>query len=174
MSVNFPCLNVKLVPSDQVVANDYNPNHVAVPEYELLVHSIAEDGLTQPIVVFYDAAVDRYIVIDGFHRYRVLVEHFECTEIPVVVIEKEIRERMASTIRHNRARGKHQVDLMASLVRSLAQKGWDDAAIAEHLGMTEEELLRLRQMVGAARMLAGERYSMAYGREDEPECRAST
>jgi len=161
--ITFPCLEVQMVPAEKVQANDYNPNKVATPEMELLRLSIEEDGLTQPIVVCHDPDLDRYIVVDGFHRYALLANHFKCPEIPVVVIAKDIKQRMAATIRHNRARGKHQVDLMSELVRSLYEKGWEDERIAEHLGMSVEELLRLKQMSGAAKLLAGSEYSAAWG-----------
>lgn len=161
-SISFPCLNVKLVQSSQIKGNLYNPNKVAIPEIELLIKSIEEDGLTQPIVVFYDKEKDEYVIIDGFHRFFVLVNHFKCTQIPVVVLDKSIKERMASTIRHNRARGKHQIDLMGMLVKELSDKGWSDENIAMHLGMEDEELLRLRQQIGCAKFLAANEYSMAW------------
>ncbi len=166
--VTFPVLQVRLVPAHKVVANDYNPNKVASKEYQLLITSIAEDGVTQPVVTFYDVAADQYIIVDGFHRWAVLTREFGCTEIPVVTIDKDISQRMASTIRHNRARGKHQVDLQAELVKSLLHRGKTDAEICIALGMTEEELLRLKQTVGAARMMAAEDYNEFYGRDDEP------
>ncbi len=162
-NITFPCLEAKLVPISKVVANDYNPNKVAEQEYELLIHSIEEDGLTQPIVTFYDKQHDLYIIVDGFHRYKALRDHFKCEQIPVVVIEKDIKQRMASTVRHNRARGKHQVDLVADLVKSLLAKGWDDKRIAVHLGMTEEEIVRLKQVVGIARMFAAPEYAKSWG-----------
>lgn len=165
--ISFPCLNVKLVSSKRIKGNLYNPNKVAPPEIELLIKSIEEDGLTQPIVVFYDKEKDNYMVIDGFHRYSVLVEHFKCESIPVVVLDKSINDRMASTIRHNRARGKHQIDLMGSLVKELSDKGWLDEKIAEHLGMKNEELLRLRQQIGCAKFLASNEYSHAWEVKDE-------
>lgn len=165
-SVSFPCLNVRLVPANKVVANDYNPNKVAPRELDLLELSIREDGVTQPIVTYYDAKADQYIIVDGFHRWRVLTERLGCSEIPVVTIDKDIRGRMASTVRHNRARGKHQVDLVAELVKSLLAKGWDDARIAKHLGMTEEEIVRLKQVVGIARMFAAPEYSKSWGELD--------
>jgi ParB-like chromosome segregation protein Spo0J len=168
MNVEFPVLDVKMVRSEKVVANDYNPNKVAIAEFELLITSIREDGVTQPIVTFYDESADQYIIVDGFHRWRVLVEHFQCPEIPIVVIRRDLAQRMAATIRHNRARGKHQVDLQAELVRSLMHLGLDDEAISENLGMTVEELLRLKQTVGAARLLAADQYGEFYGRDDEP------
>lgn len=164
--VQFPCLKVQLVQASLVVANDYNPNSVASAEMELLKRSIQADGLTQPIVVFHDQEHGRYIVVDGFHRFRVLVEDFDCDQIPVVVIEKTLDERIASTIRHNRARGKHQVDLMAEIVRKLMAEGLDDAQIAKQLGMSADELLRLKQSVGVAPLLAGTEYSCAWGESD--------
>jgi ParB-like chromosome segregation protein Spo0J len=168
VNITFPVLNVKMILANKIVANDYNPNRVATQEYELLIRSIELDGVTQPIVTFYDDKNDIYIIVDGFHRWRVLAEHFGCKEIPIVVINKNLRERMASTIRHNRARGKHQVDLQAELVKSLMNQGLSDSQIAIALGMTEEEILRLKQIVGAAKMLAAEEYSASYGRDDEP------
>lgn len=157
--ITFPCMNTKMVSVDMVVANDYNPNSVASKEMELLRISIEEDGVTQPVVVFYDKEQNKYIVIDGFHRYSILTKVLKCPEIPVVVLDKDIKERMASTIRHNRARGKHQVNLQAELVKSLLLKGWNDEQIAQQLGMTPEELLRLKQSVGIAEILAGKDYS---------------
>ncbi len=161
--ITFPCLAAKLVPAAKVVANDYNPNKVAARELDLLELSIREDGVTQPIVTYCDSAADLYVIVDGFHRWRVLTERLGCSQIPVVTLDKDIRNRMASTVRHNRARGKHQVDLVAELVKSLLAKGWDDERVAEHLGMTEEELVRLKQVVGIARMFANPEYSKSWG-----------
>lgn len=167
--ITFPCLNTKLVPASKVIANDYNPNSVASPEMHLLAHSIQEDGVTQPVVVFYDMDVDLYIVVDGFHRYTILTEWFHCEEIPVVVIDKDIKDRMASTIRHNRARGKHKVDLMSTMVEKLLKLGWTDIQIAEHLGMEAEEVLRLKQMTGLAGLFRGQPYSKSWIRVDNGE-----
>lgn len=163
--IQFPCLDTRLVAADSVVSNEYNPNKVARPEMELLIHSIEEDGLTQPVVVFYDEEIKKYVVIDGFHRYTVLKDHFKCGKIPVVVLKKSMNDRMASTIRHNRARGKHQVDLMGILVKKLSEQGWSDESIANHLGMQGEELLRLRQQIGCAKMLSANEYSVSWEME---------
>lgn len=163
--IGFPCLAVRLVPAAKVVSNDYNPNKVARRELDLLELSIREDGVTQALVVYYDREADKYVIVDGFHRYVVLVR-LGCEEIPVVVIDKDIRNRMASTVRHNRARGKHQVDLVAELVKSLLAKGWEDERIAEHLGMSGEELVRLKQVVGIARLFAAPEYSKSWGEDD--------
>jgi ParB-like chromosome segregation protein Spo0J len=158
------------VPANEVVANNYNPNRVASMEMKLLEHSIREDGYTQPIVSFHEP--QQYTVVDGFHRNRVGKEAADITArlqgyLPVVTINKGPADLMASTIRHNRARGKHQVDLMGDLIRDLVQKGWNDEQIAKHLGMTEEELVRLKQLVGIAKIFATPEYSKSWGNPDE-------
>lgn len=165
--MTFPVMQVKMVPANKVVANDYNPNHVASPEMILLIKSMEADGVTQPLVTFYDAEADQYIVVDGFHRYTALTVHFHCPEVPVVVIDKNLQDRMASTIRHNRARGKHQVDLMAVLVTKLLRLGWDDIEIAVHLGMEAEEVLRLKQQTGFADLFRQHPFSRSWEEVDD-------
>ena len=160
--LTFPCLDVKLVPTAQVVANQYNPNYVAQPEMELLRISIEEDGLTQPVVVYYDQSKDIYVLVDGFHRYAVIRDYFKSEVIAVTVIDKPLPERMASTIRHNRARGKHQVDLTAELVKSLLRLGKTDDEIARALGMSAEEVLRLKQQVKVAELMANAYYTKSW------------
>ena len=123
--IEFPVLNVRMVDIDKVIANDYNPNKVAPPEMELLKHSIEEDGYTQPIVTYYDKEKDIYIVVDGFHRYRCAKEYFHLKQIPIVTIDKDLENRMASTIRHNRARGTHQIIDMSHIVITLTQNRLD-------------------------------------------------
>ena len=149
MSKKFisPVYNVIPVPIDKIEANDYNPNHVAKREMDLLYQSIKCDGYTMPIVCFYDQARDKYVIVDGFHRYTIMLKYNNIYErengmLPVSVIEKDISDRMASTIRHNRARGKHEVELQASLVGML-KAGWDEIKIMKELGMTLEEVQRL-------------------------------
>ncbi len=161
-TITFPCMSVRLVPTEKVVANTYNPNKVAHPEIELLADSIEADGVTMPLVVYHDIKSDQYIVVDGFHRYLLLRDRYKCSEIPVTVIDKPLDQRMASTIRHNRARGKHQVDLIGELVRSLVEQKWPDSKIAKHLGMTAEELLRLKQVVGIAKVIKYAEYGRAW------------
>jgi ParB-like chromosome segregation protein Spo0J len=151
-----------MVPTSRVQANEYNPNKVAKPELDLLADSIEADGVTMPLVVYHDKGADRYIVVDGFHRYLLLRDRYKCPEVPVTVIDKPIDERMASTIRHNRARGKHQVDLMGGIVQSLSEQGWADDAIAKHLGMTYEEIIRLKQTVGIAKAIKYKDYGRAW------------
>ncbi len=145
-NIEFPVLNVKMIDINKVIANDYNPNKVAPPEMKLLKHSIEEDGYTQPIVTYYDKNNDTYIVVDGFHRYRCAKEYFHLNEIPVVTINKDLSNRMASTIRHNRARGTHQIADMSKIVVDLSNNGWTETEISKHLGMELDEIIRLKQV----------------------------
>jgi ParB-like chromosome segregation protein Spo0J len=160
--ITFPVMDVKMVAASKVKANDYNPNKVASPEMELLAISIMADGVTQPIVTFYDSEADQYIVIDGFHRYTVLTKRFKCKEVPVVVVDKPLADRMASTVRHNRARGKHQVNLMSDLLLSMIKSGMSDSQVAKHLGMSAEEVLRLKQQTGIAGLFKGQHPGRAW------------
>ena len=139
------------VPAEQVQANDYNPNAVAPPEMRLLQHSIREDGYTQPIVGYFDDEEHVFEVVDGFHRNRVGKECADIKErvkgyLPVTVINKERQgrtDRIAATIRHNRARGKHAVTAMSDIVLELSRRNWSDKKIAKELGMEPDEVLRL-------------------------------
>lgn len=165
--ITFPCLNTRLVPAQKVVANDYNPNKVAPPEMRLLQTSIEEDGVTMPIVTYYDQEKDQYIVVDGFHRYTVLTKHLKCAEIPIVTIEKDIGDRIASTIRHNRARGSHSIDLMSNIVAELVDMGKSDQWIARKVGMDVDEILRLKQITGLASLFANADYSKSWTTEED-------
>lgn len=159
---------VQWVRSDLVFANDYNPNSVAPPEMALLHTSIQEDGYTQPIVVWQHDG--KYEVVDGFHRNRVGKEYADIRErihgyLPVVVINSDRQDkgdRIASTIRHNRARGKHSVDGMSEIVIELKRRNWSDAKIAKELGMDADEVLRLAQITGLAEMFADKDFSQAW------------
>ncbi len=170
MSFKSPVYNVLAVPIDKVKANDYNPNAVAPPEMALLELSIWEDGYTQPVVTFRDDGNDCYIVVDGFHRYLTLKNSKRIFEreggmLPVVVIDKEIGERMASTIRHNRARGTHNIELMSTIVAELVEMGKGDRWISQHLGMSLDELLRLKQITGVAALFANRDFSDSWEAE---------
>lgn len=158
----MPILNVQLVPIEKVLANDYNPNKVAPPEMKLLKLSIEEDGYTQPIVTFYDKKADKYVIIDGFHRYRCAKEYFKLEKVPITVVDKPIEDRIASTIRHNRARGTHAIRGMSDIVLSLIKGGWDDSKIAKHLGMDAEEVLRLKQITGLKQAFANHEFSKSW------------
>lgn len=160
--ITFPVLNVKMVPIKKVIANDYNPNKVAYPEMNLLRHSIEQDGYTQPIVTYYNKKRDKYIIVDGFHRYRCAKEFFELEEIPIVVIDKDIKNRMASTIRHNRARGTHQIKDMSVIVKDLTALGWSDKKICNELGMELDEVIRLKQITGLKEAFQNHEFSKSW------------
>ncbi len=150
-----PVYGVIAVPIEKIAPNDYNPNVMAPPEIKLLYDSIREDGYTMPIVCYHDKEKDVYVIVDGFHRYRVMRDYPDIYEreggkLPVSVIDKPIAGRMASTIRHNRARGSHDVDLMSNIIRDLHDIGRSDAWISKHLGMDRDEILRLKQITGLA------------------------
>jgi ParB-like chromosome segregation protein Spo0J len=167
-----PVYNVIAVPLEKVRANDYNPNSVAPPEMALLETSIWEDGYTQPVVCFYDAEKEMYVVVDGFHRYRICKESKRINErengmLPVVVIDKEIGDRMASTIRHNRARGSHNIELMSGIVAELVEIGKGDAWICKHIGMSPDELLRLKQITGLASLFINQDFSKSWEADEQ-------
>jgi len=167
-----PVYGVQAVPIEKVIANDYNPNAVAPPEMKLLELSIWEDGYTQPVVTFYDAEKDLYVVVDGFHRFQILntskrIYKRERGMLPVVVIDKPIEDRIASTIRHNRARGTHNVDLMSNIVGELHQIGKSDTWIAKHLGMDADEVLRLKQVSGLADLFKNQNFSKSWYVDNE-------
>lgn len=167
-----PAYNVIPVPIEKVNPNDYNPNAVAPPEYELLYDSIREDGYTMPVVCYRDEDKDEYIIVDGFHRYRIMLDHDDIRAreggmLPVTVIDKPIDCRMASTIRHNRARGSHNVDLMSNIIAELHELGRSDAWISKHLGMDEDEILRLKQITGLAALFKDVRFGRAWEPAEE-------
>lgn len=160
---------VRWVPNGAVYANDYNPNSVAPPEMELLRVSICADGYTQPIVSMPDDS-GAYEVVDGFHRHRVGKEISEVCQrvhgyLPLVSIrtsQYDKSSRIASTIRHNRARGKHKVEAMSEIVLELKRRNWSDAKICKELGMDQDEVLRLCQISGLAEIFAGQEFSKAW------------
>lgn len=169
---NEPVDFVKWVPCDDVVANDYNPNKVAPPEMELLEISIMNDGYTQPVVTFPNNG--KIEVVDGFHRTRVskeskVVKARVLGFTPTVIIRKEQsdkNDRIASTIRHNRARGKHQVDAMSEIVLELKNRNWKNERIARELGMDEEEILRLCQITGLQDIFKDDDFSKSWESSD--------
>lgn len=167
-SVEHPCLHPRLVHRADVVANDYNPNQVPDPELDLLEQSIREDGMTMPIVTYYRDD-GTYEIVDGFHRFLVLTERIGEEWIPVSVIDKAIDERMSSTVRHNRARGDHTTELMGELVQSMEEEGLDSAEIADELGMEKEEVVRLKQVIGASPMLKSDQYGQAWGPQEDDD-----
>lgn len=166
-----PVYGVKAVPIEKVHANSYNPNHVAPPEMKLLYKSILEDGYTMPIVTYQMPNGD-YEIVDGYHRYLTMLNHKDIYErehglLPVVVIDKDESNRMASTIRHNRARGTHSVELMTNIVADLVKSGMSDAWIMKNVGMDAEELLRLKQLSGLQELFKDKDFSRAWENEKD-------
>ncbi len=162
-----PAYHVIAVPFEKIVPNTYNPNSVAPPEMKLLYDSIREDGYTMPIVCYYSKRSDQYAIVDGFHRWRVMKEYpdiyeRECGMLPVTLIDKPLTNRMASTVRHNRARGSHNVDLMSNIVKELHELGRSDAWISKHLGMDRDEILRLKQITGLAALFKDVKFGRAW------------
>lgn len=160
-----PVYNVLKVHIDKIRANAYNPNAVAPPEMKLLETSIWEDGYTMPVVCYYLPNEDLYEIVDGYHRYTMLktsqrIYDRENGFLPCVVIDKDISNRMASTIRHNRARGSHSIELMSNIVTDLLDAGMSDGWIIKHIGMDKDELLRLKQITGLASLFADKEFSL--------------
>ena len=171
-SFKSPVYNVIPVPIEKVRANAYNPNAVAPPEMKLLYQSIKSDGYTMPIVCFYLEEEDAYEIVDGYHRYTTMLNHKDIYDrengmIPVSVIDKPITDRMASTIRHNRARGSHDIELMTNIVADLVDSGMSDAWIMKNIGMDADELLRLKQISGLAALFKDREFSNAWIKEEK-------
>lgn len=164
-----PVYNVQAMPIEKIHANSYNPNSVAPPEMKLLELSVWEDGYTMPVVCYSIPGTDEFEIVDGFHRYSLMnpksksfsrrIFNRENGKLPIVVIDKPIQDRMASTIRHNRARGSHSIELMTNIVAELTQSGMSDAWIVKHIGMDADELLRLKQLSGLAALFADKSFS---------------
>ncbi|MBS5388510.1 MAG: ParB-like nuclease domain-containing protein [Clostridiales bacterium] len=174
MEYKSPVYNIIAVPVEKIKPNTYNPNKVAPPEMKLLYESIKEDGYTMPVVCYHAKEQDVYVLVDGFHRYRVILEYPDIYErekgmLPVSVIDKPLAQRMASTIRHNRARGSHDVDLMSNIVKELHELGRSDAWISRHLGMERDEILRLKQITGLAALFKDVKFGKAWLPTEEGE-----
>lgn len=171
---DHPVDSVQWVPIEKVNANNYNMNSVAFNEMRLLYVSIKQDGFTMPIVTIYNAETDQYVIVDGFHRYTTAIRNKDILAstdgcVPVVVINKPINELMASTIRHNRARGKHAVAGMANVVFKMLDNGWTDEDICERVGTTAEELLRLKHVTGFSKLFENVEYKKAWQTKQQIE-----
>lgn len=171
-----PVDNIRWVPIERVHANDYNPNSVAKNEMRLLHTSIKHDGYTQPVVTVYDDVNDLYVIVDGFHRYTTMRLNSDIREttggyLPIVVIDKPINDRMASTVRHNRARGKHSITGMASMVFSMLENGWIDEAICNELGLEPDELIRLKHVTGFSKLFENVEYQKSWETKNQIQLR---
>lgn len=160
-----------------VSPNDYNPNSVARVEMKLLYTSILHDGYTQPVVTIWDNLREKYIIVDGFHRYFTAKTNPDILArnhglLPIVVIQADINDRMASTVRHNRARGKHSISGMANMVFSMLDNGWEDAEICNELGMESEELVRLKHITGFSKLFSDTGYKRAWVTKQQAKIKA--
>lgn len=162
-----PISQIEWIPIEKVHANDYNPNSVASPEMKLLYISVKKDGYTQPCVTIYDEKKDRYVIVDGFHRYSIMRRfkdiYASCEgKLPCVVLHgKTMNDLMASTVRHNRARGKHSTTGMSNIVMEMLLNGASDLEVCNELGLEAEELLRLKHITGYAKLYENNEYSKA-------------
>lgn len=173
-----PISTVRWVPIEQIQANDYNPNSVATNEMRLLYMSILHDGYTQPVVTIYDPELEKYIIVDGFHRFLTMKMNKDIADrtggcLPIVVIDKSINDRMASTIRHNRARGKHSVAGMSNMVFKMLENGMDDAGVCNELGLEVDELVRLKHITGFSKLFDNVEYRMAWETRRQIELKKS-
>ena len=167
-NIKIPCLDVKLVPRELVQANNYNPNHVPKDKMELLKQSILDNGFCFPIVTIWSEEDGKYIIIDGFHRYTICQpEWLDIEQVPIVVLDHDISKRMAATIQFNKARGVHQVDLDADVVRSLLEQGMSEEEVSRHLGIDLDTVLRYKQMTGIVDLFKNIDYTPSWEVSDE-------
>jgi len=160
--IKLPCMDVKIVDIDLVQANNYNPNRVSSQNMGLLEESILSNGFCFAVVTVWDPDLEKYIVVDGYHRYLEFRDRLEAKQIPIIVLEHDITKRMEATVQFNRARGVHQVELMGDLVQALVEQGVEDEEIAQKLGMEIEEVYRLKQITGIAELFKNQIYSKAW------------
>jgi ParB-like chromosome segregation protein Spo0J len=168
IAVSIPCLSVMMAKRDLVVANTYNPNSVPPDRLELLRTSIVENGFCFPCVTILDPDLERFVIIDGFHRYLVSgPDWLDLQYVPIVCLKHGIQKRMTATMQFNRARGIHQIDLDADIVRALIQQGMTDAEVAVQLGMDEDTVHRYKQLTGIAELFANVQYSTAWEMQED-------
>ena len=170
MKIEIPCLDTKLVDRDKLQANNYNPNNVPKDKMELLKQSIIDNGFCFPIVTIWSEEDEKYIIIDGFHRYTIcLPEWLDIKQVPIVVLKHDLSQRMAATIQFNKARGVHAVDGDAEIVRSLIEQGLSEEEISKHLGIDMETVLRYKQLTGIVELFKNVEYSKSWevGRFDD-------
>jgi len=161
--IPVPCVNVMLVSRELIVANNYNPNSVSENKMELLKQSILDNGFCFPIVTIWDDEQEAFVIIDGFHRDQMAdPEWLDLDYIPLVVLQHDITRRMTATIQFNKARGVHQVDLDADVIRALIEQGQSEEEISQHLGIDLETIHRYKQLTGIADLFKNSEYSKAW------------
>ena len=166
--IKMPCLAIKLVNRDDIMANNYNPNSVPSDKMELLKQSIIDNGFCFPIVTIWSEEEQKYVIIDGFHRFTMCSpEWLDIEQVPIVVLDHDISQRMAATVQFNRARGVHEIDGDADIVKSLSQQGLSDEEICKHLGLDAETVLRYKQLTGILDLFKNTSYSPAWEVKDD-------
>lgn len=164
--IKIPCMNTLLVEIDKVVANDYNPNNVPSDKMKLLKQSIIDNGFCFPIVTIFDNDLDKYVIIDGFHRYTT-AKSLKMDKIPIVALDHDISKRMSATIQFNKARGVHSVDLDADVIKSLIQQGKTEIEISKHLGIDLETIHRYKSLTGILDLFKNNDYSRSWEVESD-------
>jgi ParB-like chromosome segregation protein Spo0J len=166
-SIPVPAAQTILAARHLVVANTYNPNHVSDDKMQLLYQSITDNGFAFPIVVIWDDEQELFVVVDGFHRYTVSGDKWlGMSHVPLAVLSHDAQQRMIATWQFNKARGAHEVDLDADLIRALIEQGMEEADIAQHLGIDLDTVHRYKQVTGIAELFKGAQYSMAWHMEE--------
>lgn len=161
--VEVPCVNTILVSTQLIVANNYNPNSVPSDKMELLKQSILDNGFCFPVVTIWDDDSEKFIIVDGFHRFTIGGDWLQFDYIPLVFLKHDIKQRMAATMQFNKARGVHQVDLDAELIRALLEQGMNEEEISQHLGIDVETIYRYKQLTGIAEIFKNTEYSISWG-----------
>jgi len=168
LKIDIPCLNVKLVNRELLIANNWNPNNVPKDRMELLKQSIIDNGFCFPVVTIWDSEIEKYVIIDGFHRFTICQKQWlDIEQVPIVVLEHDITKRMSATMQFNRARGVHQIDLDAEIVRALTEQGLSIKDISEKLGFDEESIHRYKSLTGIAELFKNAEYSTSWSMVDE-------
>lgn len=168
--IAIPCANTLVVRRELIQANTYNPNSVSDEKMDLLRQSIVDNGFAFPIVTIYDPDLERFVVIDGFHRYLISgPDWLDMAYVPVVVLDHDISQRMTATWQFNKARGVHQVDLDADLIRALIEQGLPEDEIAQHLGIDLDTVFRYKQVTGIAELFRGAAYSTSWEIVEVPD-----
>ena len=166
--IKMPCLAIKLVNRNDIMANNYNPNSVPSDKMELLKQSIIDNGFCFPIVTIWSDEEQKYVIIDGFHRFTMCSpEWLDIEQVPIVVLDHDISQRMAATVQFNKARGVHEIDGDADIVKSLSQQGLSDEEICKHLGLDAETVLRYKQLTGILDLFKNTSYSPAWEVKDD-------
>lgn len=165
--IALPCMVPQLVPREKVRANDYNPNSVSPDKMALLEQSIRDNGFCFPVVTIYDPETDGYVIIDGFHRYTVMgPEYLDLPALPVVVLPHDMARRLYATVQFNKARGHHQVDLDAEVIRRLLAQGQTEEEVSQHLGIDLDTVHRYKQVTGIAEIFSKTPYSLGWEMEE--------